>query len=169
MLIRRCNLADPAELLAAHTLQRAAYEIEAALIGTREIPGLTETIAQLAASAEVFDGCFVNEPGIPSPLLVGLVATEPEDNRNREGTRAPELRISRLAVSPSFSRRGVGRSLVRMVIQEVARPQRCRVNVSTGSANAAARALYESEGFRFVHERTVGRAQPVRIVEYQWG
>jgi ribosomal protein S18 acetylase RimI-like enzyme len=152
MIVRRCNFSNRAELEVVHSLQRAAYEVEAALIGTREIPGLRETVEQLASSCETFWGCF----GVAG-VCEGVIATEPELENGVE-----LVRISRLAVRPDCFRRGVGRRLVSHVLEQA--PGRV-VKVTTGAANAPGRRLYESLGFAFIGERVVGRG--VRIVEYR--
>lgn len=165
MLIRRCDFVDRADLLAVHALQRASYEVESALIGTREIPGLREPIEELAASREVFWGCF---EGV---RLAGVIATEDNGGTDTARGEAPCVRISRLAVDPAFFRRGVGRRLVRFVVDDYGRGRSRVVQVSTGAANAPGRLLYESEGFRLIRERVVSGdgAERVKVVEYQWG
>ena len=162
MHIERCNFADRGELLRVHALQRAAYAVEAAMIGCWEIPGLLESPEDLARSAEEFVGCF--EPGDDGGgrRCVGVIATEPEPGA--PGT----LRISRLAVDPAHFGRGIGRRLVAHVVGGVRACGVKGVVVSTGEANVPARRLYESMGF------VVGRsfATPdggTPLVEYRLG
>lgn len=135
-------------------VQRAAYAVEAALIGDDRIPALRETLADLRAAPLHWLGAFgagrepagppdaaparIHEPGRPrepAGRLVGAVAWT-ED--------ATMLDIDRLVVDPAAHRRGVGRALVDAVL---ARGGDRRVLVATGRANRPARALYESSGF----------------------
>lgn len=159
MIVRPCNFGDRAELVNAHAMQREAYEVEAALIGSREIPALIETVEQLAASRESFIGAYVDSS------LVGLIATEVAADDTGCGVLT---RISRLAVQPRCFRSGIGRALVRRAISDFSHGTTTALLVSTGSANRPGRRLYESEGFRLVGEREVGRLHPVLIAEYRW-
>lgn len=161
--IVRCDFTDSRLLREVRSLQQHAYAVEAALIGCWEIPGLRESPEELLASAETFWGCFV--PGVDdaSPRCAGIVATEPEP-----GALGP-LRISRLAVDPARFRQGVGRRLLSHVLapETLARASHTAVVVSTGAANAPARALYESMGFSLTRWfATPDRA--TRLVEYRW-
>lgn len=162
MQIRLCNFADERELRAVHLLQRAAYSIEAELIGCREIPGLQESVAELARSRETFGGCFVVEPEVRQQQCVGIIATEPEAIPGEAGDW---LRISRLAVDPAHFRRGIAARLVRHALS-LHQSGRGPVIVSTGAANMPGRQLYESLGFVLHHEFLV--LGGLRLVEYRW-
>ena len=116
-------------------IQRAAYAIEAELIGYPALPPAHETVAQLQASGEELWLC--EEDG----ELLGAVGLEADDD---------ELLIARLFVVPSAFRRGVGSALVRHAL---AHARGRRVRVGTAAANAPALALYEGLGFRRVEER----------------
>jgi ribosomal protein S18 acetylase RimI-like enzyme len=155
--IERCNFADRDELLRVHALQRAAYAVEAEMIGCWEIPALLESPEELACSAEVFWGGFVAGDG-GGRWCVGVVATEPEPGEPRV------LRISRLAVDPAHFGKGIGRRLVGHVL---AGAGGAGFIVSTGEANTPARRLYESMGFTFSR----GFATPdgtTALVEYRF-
>lgn len=183
MHIARCNLLDPAVLRRVHAIQRAAYSVEAELIGTRAIPPLHETVEQLAAAGEreEFHGAFEDaasedaaglerNAGREEERCIGFVALEAE-----ESGRPGSMRISRLAVDPVHFRRGVGRRLIAHALDLHARGAGPRsaggrsgvpgdVIVSTGAANGPGRRLYES--FGFVLAREFG-ADGVEIVEYR--
>lgn len=119
-------------------IQRAAYAVEAELVGFDAIPPLHETLGMLQSLHErlVFLGASRHR------RLAGVLAYA------RDGD---VVDIDRLAVDPAFFRQGVGRSLVReMLVRERAA---ARVVVSTGLANAPAIALYHSFGFVKVAER----------------
>jgi ribosomal protein S18 acetylase RimI-like enzyme len=115
-------------------VQRAAYAIEAQLIGFAGLPPAHETLAQLQGSGEELWLC--EEDG----ALLGAVGLEHSPE---------ELLIARLFVAPSALRRGVGTALVRRAIEEAAgRP----VRVGTAALNAPALALYEGLGFQRIAE-----------------
>jgi ribosomal protein S18 acetylase RimI-like enzyme len=116
-------------------VQRAAYAIEAELIGYPDLPPLHETLAALQATGEEVWLCLEGD------ALVGVVGLEhgPE-----------EMVIARLFVAPASFRRGVGSALVAHALS-LARGR--RVRVGTGARNAPALALYERFGFRQLDER----------------
>ncbi|WP_300009110.1 GNAT family N-acetyltransferase [Pseudonocardia sp.] len=113
------------ELLA---VQRAAYLVEAALIGSDAIPGLHDTLPTLAAAR--LDWFGVRDG---SGLLGAVGVTR----------QAGVLDIDRLVVAPRAFRQGVGTALVRHAIALADGD----VTVSTGRANTPARALYHRCGF----------------------
>jgi ribosomal protein S18 acetylase RimI-like enzyme len=127
------DLADERSARDVLTVQRAAYAVEAALIGFDGIPPLTEALEALVASArdETFLGCYDGH------RLVGVVSYR----------RLPDatVDICRLAVAPVSFRRGVGGSLLSAVVDAAGT---AGVVVSTGSANTPALALYRRAGFR---------------------
>lgn len=61
--------------------------------------------------------------------------------------------ILNLAIAPGARRRGIGRVLLRAGLGELARRGAAEVFLEVRASNAAARALYESEGFRVVGAR----------------
>lgn len=142
-MIGPLDLADAATVRELVALQRAAYAVEAELLGTGAIPALRETEAQLAACGETFLGAVRDE------RLVGAVSFR------RDGDT---LDIHRLMVHPDCFRRGIAGALLDAL------PAAARYVVSTGAANLPARALYERRGFRLVGERDL--PDGVRIAEY---
>ena len=115
-------------------VQRAAYAIEAELIGYPDLPPLHETLAALQATEEELWLC--EEGGD----LVGVVGLEHGED---------EMVIARLFVAPAFFRRGVGSALVTQALAQAAGR---RVRVGTGARNAPALALYARFGFRRLDE-----------------
>ena len=119
-------------------LQRDAYAVEAALIGSDGIPALTETLDQLRDAGETWLGCF------DGAGLTGAVAWQLLD----DGT----VDICRLVVAPRAFRAGVATALLDELDHRYpANP----MIVSTGSANGPALSLYERRGFRPVRQREV--------------
>lgn len=137
------DLRDPVTCRAAWRLQQDAYEIEAALIGSRGMQALNESDADLASNTiETFVGYYLpNDRGVTT--LAGIVATEAMPQSASQGRRT-ERWITRLVVDPRFARRGIGRTLVQHVID---RSGTERLKVSTGSRNTPALRLYKSLGF----------------------
>ncbi len=114
------------ELLA---LQRAAYAVEAGLLGDDRIPRLHESLEDLRRLP-----CHWLA-ALEAQELVGAIAWTAD---------ATQVEVDRLVVSPASHRRGIGRRLVEALIDEASGRQ---VIVSTGRGNLPARRLYESLGF----------------------
>jgi ribosomal protein S18 acetylase RimI-like enzyme len=127
------DLRDPAVLDAVLTLQHAAYQAEARLIGSQNIPPLTESRAELAADGLRYLGL---QSG--GRLLAAIAISDSPE----------EVDIHKLMVDPPAHRRGFGRRLLTAVLEH-AGPSR-RVIVQTAAANQPAVALYESHGFLII-------------------
>lgn len=128
-------------------VQRAAYRIEAELIGYYRIPGLTETAAEVTALDLTILG--VHDDG----RLAGLVGYTRDDE---------VVDIERLAVDPAWFRRGVGRALVAAVHER--ERDAARFEVSTGAANAPGVGLYTAFGYRRVDTRVLDGCPVVFLV-----
>jgi ribosomal protein S18 acetylase RimI-like enzyme len=117
-------------------LQREAYAVEAALIGSDGIPALTETLEQLRDAGEAWLGVF------DAAGLCGAVAWQRLDDET--------IDICRLIVAPRAFRGGVATALLDELDRRFpASP----MIVSTGSANEPALALYRRRGFHPVRQR----------------
>ena len=141
--IRRLDLADAAVVEELVTLQRRSYAVEADLIGTRQLPPLFETAAQLARCGETFLGA--HEQG-----LIGAISYK---------RRLGVLDIHRLVVDPGAFRRGIATQLLEAL------PRARRTVVSTAVANAPALALYDRHGFVAAGERTVPPGVQIVLLE----
>jgi len=135
---------DPATARALLELQRAAYRLEAELIGSGAIPPLHETLAELVAVDEIFLGARIDR------ALAGAISWKVVD---------ATLDVHRLIVSPASQRNGLGRRLLRSVLDAHAE---LPAIVQTGADNHPARALYASEGFAVVDE--IEPAPGLRVV-----
>ena len=121
--------ADPYVARALLAMQHAAFEIEAAFVGSREIPPLTEDQVALTA----FRGQWV--VAWDSTDMVGAaVWTDCEDH----------VEIDRVMVHPSAHRRGIGSALLGRVVE--ANHGR-DVVVTTGRDNPPGIAMYAKHGF----------------------
>ena len=125
-------------------LQRAAYAVEAELIGFDGIPPLHDTADDVMALELDWVAAF--EGG---ELVGGLGYSD--DGPIRE--------IDRLFVDPAHARRGIGKALVMAAIADG------RTTVSTGTANVPAVSLYEGLGFTRLGERAI--APDVTITEFE--
>ncbi|MGR4884369.1 GNAT family N-acetyltransferase [Streptomyces sp. LARHCF249] len=130
--IRPLDLADDATAAAVHRIGRAAYAVEAELIGFDGIPALRESLAQMRARDLHWAGA-VSAAG----ELAGFLAWEEQ----ADGA----IGIDRLCVDPAWFRRGIASLLLRHALTELF-PDR-PVEVTTGAANAPAVTLYEGLGF----------------------
>lgn len=124
------SVIDPTDLEVARRvveIQRAAYAVEASLIGFNGIPQLGESVSQVVASTHLhWRGAYCGDQ------LVGLIAWSAD---------GATIEIDRLAIDPRFARRGYGRQLVQAI------PAADTINVSTGTQNMPAKTLYANEGF----------------------
>ena len=110
-------------------IQRAAYGIEAGLIGFEGIPALAENLEDLMESAYLLGWTGIRFEG----SIVAAMAT-----RTERGV----CDIDRLVIDPAWFRRGLARSLVSTLAD------RRTVTVSTGATNLPGIELYESMGFQ---------------------
>jgi len=145
--IRRLDLGDRADAEALLRVQRAAYAVEAELIGFAGIPALRETAADLAACRETVLGRFADG------RLVAALGYE------RTGD---VLELCRLVVDPGAFRAGHASALLDAV--DAAEPGVASTTVSTGSANEPALRLYARRGFRVVGHREVAPGVDVTLL-----
>ncbi|MFF3674071.1 GNAT family N-acetyltransferase [Streptomyces sp. NPDC002120] len=131
--IRRLDLTDDATATAVHRIGRAAYAVEAELIGFDGIPALGESLAQMRAQELDWIGAVCDGGG----ELAGFLAWEEEPGG--------DVSIDRVCVSPARFRRGIASLLLRHALTDLfpGRP----VKVTTGAANTPAVSLYEHLGF----------------------
>ena len=144
----RVDHSDAGVAIALLELQRRAYEVEAALIGSRDIPPLNETLEELQRSSETFLAVFVEG------RIVGTVSYR---------LLRDTIDIHRLAVDPTCFRGGIGTALVRAALS--AEPSATRAIVQTGADNEPARSLYLREGFEQTDELEV--APGVRVARFR--
>jgi ribosomal protein S18 acetylase RimI-like enzyme len=144
----RLDLTDPPTLQQLRELQRAAYAVEAGLIGFGGIPGLHETLQELRLCGETFLG-LDDEIGLAGAL---------------SWTRLPDgtLDICRLVVHPRAHRRGIATALLDSL--DATEPADLTV-VSTGTANLPAIALYQRRGFVPTGERQIAPGVTVTLLE----
>lgn len=137
-MIQEIDLANTAQAQELLTLQRASYQVEAELIGSFAIPGLTETLEELQNCGEKFYGYFIEEN------LAGAISFKLVDEI---------LDIYRLVVAPAYFRRGIARALLDFLLEHEA--GYTKVIVQTGSLNIPAKTLYEQAGFNQIGDKEV--------------
>ena len=76
-------------------------------------------------------------------------------------TGAEELHINNVAVRESYRRRGIGRDLLDLILEEGKRSGVQRAFLELRAGNAAALALYEKCGFRVIARREKYYSEPV--------
>ncbi len=138
---------DPDVARQIRDLQRAAYGVEAALIGYDQMPPLREEIAEIVALELVVLGIREADQllGVLGYARIGDVVD-----------------IDRLAVEPARFRHGFGRRLLESLHEREADAR--RLLVSTGAANRPAIALYEAMGYqRTAEEHSSG----VRLAQFE--
>jgi len=145
---RRLDLADPDTLRQLWELQRAAYAVEAELIGFDGIPPLHESPQELRGCGESFLG-LDDDTGLAAAVSW---------TRLQDGT----LDICRLMVHPRAHRRGLATALLDSLdrLEPAA-----RAVVATGTANRPALALYQRRGFTPTGTRQIGPATTVTLLE----
>ncbi len=111
---------------------KSAYRKEAELLGVTAFPPLERKAEDVAICGNRFIACLLDRS------VCGIV--ELEIARDDAG---PVTTIASLAVDPAHFRAGIGRALVRFVVNQCAG----RIHVATGANNLPAIRLYESLGF----------------------
>lgn len=133
--VQPLDVTDPAIAELVWRLQRAAYKVEAELVGFDGIPPLHESLEDLVAAPLNWLG--VAEAG--GRIVAALAFTE-ADGR---------IDIDRLMVDPDGFRNGYGAALVGALDTAAS------ITVSTGAANIPAHRLYEARGFSRAHDEEV--------------
>ena len=131
-LDHRCE----ATALQIHRLSRAAYQVEAELLGVPEFPPLNTTVRDFLNSSSRFFGCIKDNDLV--------AAVEIED------TGRHHIHIASLVVSPDYFRRGLGRRLVLWTLEHLTWKV---ATVSTDIGNIPAIRLYEQLGFQKSSQR----------------
>ena len=138
---------DPEVAAAIRDLQRAAYALEAALIGFGGIPTLHETADAVARLDLVVLGA------LDGGRLVGILGYRRMDD---------DVDVDRLAVDPGALRTGVATALLEELHR---REDDARTfHVTTGADNGPAVALYTRLGYERAADRVL--ANGLRLAEF---
>lgn len=131
LLIERLDHRDPACAARILALMVPGHAREAALMQMGPMPPLDRSVADIAASAELFLGAFRQE------RLVGVASLAPDDEPG-------QFVVGTLVVDAAHERQGVARQLMGGLLQLVGA---YAVAVVTGEKNLPALALYRGLGF----------------------
>lgn len=145
-IIKRINWHERKEIQCVYELQRAAYFIEAKLIGTMNLPPLKESIEQFRNCEETFFGYYKGQE------LAGAISVSLEEGA---------LTICRLVVHPNHFRQGIAQRLLQFIEHNIENVW--RINVATGKENTPAVALYIKNGFRAVEDVEVEPGLFIRL------
>ncbi len=149
-VITRATPADAGEAL---TVQKAAFSLEAATVGSSVIPPLLETLAELRATIEVstsgtsgqaasqFWVARLDPPDGRPGRLVGAVRGSVDDQD------PTAWHVGRLMVAPDQHGRGIGAALM-AVVEQHAPPGCTRIRLITAEASTRNHRFYRRRGYR---------------------
>lgn len=146
-MIKQIDWDDNKLVFELYNLQRAAYLIEAEIIGSMNLPPLRETFDQFQSCQETFFGWF-EENG----ELAGAVSVTVTGN---------VLTICRLVVHPTYLRKGIGSKLLAFINTRYSSLK--QMDVATGRDNAPATNLYLKNGFEVVKDHEVEPGMHIRL------
>lgn len=129
-----------------YSIYQSAYRIEADLIGVKSFPPLDRTAHEIYTSKNTFYAAMQND------ICLGII--EIEESLNSE---EPAI-IASLAVSPFYSRQGVGELLVTFILERYS-----PVVVATADKNLPAINLYKKLGL--TRTRDFITAEGIQMVE----
>lgn len=132
MHIETVDPSDTEHLPELHDLMRAAYAIEASILGCTSFPPLEESKASLSATSEHLFGAWENR------TLVGVLAFD---------SKGGQTAITRLVVAPERFRQGVASFLLAHFIRNFGHGI---LSVATGFNNNPAIKIYKKHGFKIV-------------------
>jgi ribosomal protein S18 acetylase RimI-like enzyme len=161
-VIRRLDASDPATAAELVAVQRAAYAVEAGLIGRDVIPAQRETAEQVAASGLAVLAAL-EPPPAPAPAAARAAAAARVVAFVAYRRAGEQLDVHKLVVHPAAFRRGLATRLLDAL--DAGEEGVRRQTVATAVANAPARALYERRGFAVVAEREAPGG--VRVLELE--
>ncbi|HEX6453344.1 MAG TPA: GNAT family N-acetyltransferase [Trebonia sp.] len=139
----------PGEAATVGDLRVGAYQAQDHLAGS---PGYADTLRTLGLDGHGTILVAADDPGSTEELggtgeLLGTVMLEPWHTDSEVARSADEAEVRALAVAPWAQGRGVGRTLMRSVIDEAAARGAARLLLSTQPGMEAAQHLYRSLGF----------------------
>ncbi|SMO93067.1 GNAT family N-acetyltransferase [Melghirimyces algeriensis] len=133
-------------------VQIPSYQVEAEIMGFQDIPPLHDTVEGIMQSNETFLGTFFDEQ------LAGFVSYK------KDGSI---LDLHRLAVHPTYFRKGVASRLLDYLLKQESRME--KAVLSTGSTNTPAKNLYRRFGFRATGDKEVAPGVYLTCFERRMG
>lgn len=154
MIIRE---AEPADVTAAGALRVQAYEAQDLLA-----PTYAATLRALGSDGIGTVLVALDDAG----TLLGTVMVQRHHPRSEVAYADDEAEIRALAVAPEAQGRGVGRALVRAVIERAAAWGMARIVLSSMPAMATAQRLYRAEGFTRMPDRDWSPGDGIALLAY---
>lgn len=146
-MIKKLDTKDIITVAKIVNLQKKSYIIEADLIDFYDIPPLRDSVESIMETEETFYGFMHGD------ILAGIISYKLEENT---------VDIHRVAVDPSFFRRGIAKQLIKYLEENV---EAERIAVATGAKNYPAVNLYLSLGFKKIEESVVNGALLIAFFE----
>ncbi|TCP64020.1 GNAT family N-acetyltransferase [Baia soyae] len=137
-MIQKLDIHNPEIAQKLLDIQIPAYQVEATIIGSTEIPHLQDTVEKIQSSNEMFFGYWEEKS------LAGAISFLIESN---------VVDIHRLVVSPAYFRQGIGAKLLSFLLAKPIRTTKYIVH--TGAKNIPAKRLYEKFGFKEIGQMEV--------------
>ncbi len=146
-MIKKIDITNRKNAESVLTIQIPAYEMEAKIIGSYEIPPLKDTVDTLQQCGETFFGYYLNEE------LCGAISIKLEDDK---------VDIHRLIVHPNHFRKGIAQTLLNFLEKN---SNVKAVKVATGSKNTPAVNFYKKNGFQNIKEVTINEQLSITFFE----
>jgi GNAT superfamily N-acetyltransferase len=150
-MIKMLNIKDQTVAQKILEVQIPSYQVEAELIGFQGIPPLYDTVESLMQCNETFLGYFFTDK------LAGFISYV------KDGT---VLDIHRMAVHPTYFRKGVASSLIAYLLKQESDMEKAVVR--TGSKNTPAKNLYRRFGFHEVGDAEVAPGVLLTFLKGLW-
>lgn len=148
-MVTEVSVSEPLVATQIQAVSRAAYALEAELIGCADFPPLRESLVDLQQSLDRF--LVYREP--ESHHIVGVLAFAWDGSA---------VSITRLVVSPAYVRQGIATALHAHLARHL--PQVTGWAVSTAGANTPAVRLYEKLGY--TRKRTTMTGEGIALVHF---
>lgn len=114
------------------SIQLPAYQVEAEIIGSSDIPPLKDTVSTLQDCGETFYGYYENNE------LCGVISLKADD---------VEVDIHRLIVHPKHFRKGIAQLLLNFIESKFKVE---KIKVATGTKNAPALNFYKKNEYHVI-------------------
>ncbi|WZY01428.1 GNAT family N-acetyltransferase [Bacillus sp. FSL W7-1360] len=152
MVVEILQITSPAVATDIHKLQMEAYTREARLIEYPDIPPLRETIQEIKGFPGIVYGIY----GEQHQKLLGVIFIERFEDGNEHAAT-----IVKLIVDGKYSRKGIGRALVKYV-----QTKYNTLYVSTARRNTPAIRLYENGGFIIQSQKVIDKQ--LTLCMFKW-
>lgn len=134
-MIKELDITKPNQAKEVLAIQRASYQVEAALIDFDDLPPLKENVQDLQQCKEMFFGFYLDDE------LCGVISIK---------TVQKKIDIHRLMVHPNHFKKGIAQQLLVFIESQYENFE--AVIVTTGSKNTPAVNFYLKNGFIITEE-----------------